>query len=88
MEEKMLNMEYVINGEKYLITATKVTDNEENINSVTIDDIIDDIELVDDNEDTPEYQDVMIINLDDIPDCLTISDWLSIIDNYNVMILK
>lgn len=84
----MLNMEYVINGEKYLITATKVTDNEENINSVTIDDIIDDIELVDDNEDTPEYQDVMIINLDDIPDCLTISDWLSIIDNYNVMILK
>lgn len=88
MEEKMLNMEYVINGEKYLITATKVTDNEKNVTPITIDEIMDSIECEDDTEDNVECEDVMIINLDDIPDCLTISDWLSIIDNYNVMILK
>ena len=28
MEEKVLNMEYNINGEKYIITATKVNEDE------------------------------------------------------------
>lgn len=88
MEEKLLEMEYVINGEKYLITATKVSDNEEGVNPIVANEIMDEVTSMDDEDDTLECEDVMIINCDDIPDCLTISDWLGIIEKYNIMILK
>lgn len=97
MEEKVLNMEYNINGEKYIITATKVTE-DEIVTPVPLQNTDDtDVEECDcpccgcPCEDCQlfEAEDVMIVNANqDIPDCLTIDEWLEIIDKYGIIILK
>lgn len=97
MEEKVLNMEYNINGEKYIITATKVNEDEvvtpatlQNTDNTNVEECdcpccdcpCEDCQLF-------EAEDVMIVNASqDIPDCLTIDEWLEIIDKYGIIILK
>lgn len=97
MEEKVLNMEYNINGEKYIITATKVNEDEV-VTPVTLQNTDDtNVEECDcPCCDCPceecqlfKAEDVMIVNASqDIPDCLTIDEWLEIIDKYGIIILK
>lgn len=92
MEEKVLNMEYNINGEKYIITAVKVAEDEvvtpatlQNTDDTNVEECdcpCEDCQLF-------EAEDVMIVNASqDIPDCLTIDEWLEIIDRYGIIILK
>ena len=93
--ENLMEMEYVINGEKYLITVTKVeeapTEKELNCKECPCKDICDagkefpsngDIEIIKFGED-----DVTIVPLSMVPDYMTIEQWLAIIKEYGVILI-
>lgn len=92
--ENLMEMEYVINGEKYLITVTKVekapTEKELNCKEDLCEDIcdagkefptdetIEDIKFGGDN--------VVMIPISMIPEGISIEDWLTIIKEYDVIL--
>lgn len=86
MEEKIYEMEYTINGEKYLITAIKV--NEDLETSIT--DVCEEPCLNPESEpETFEFNDdVLVFNVKDIPDGMDIETWLSIVDMYGIILTK
>lgn len=86
MEEKIYEMEYTINGEKYLITATKVNEDLE----TTATSVCEEPCLNTENEpETFEFNDdVLVFNVKDIPDGMDIETWLSIVDMYGIILTK
>lgn len=87
MEENVLEMEYVINGEKYLITATKVTEDLET--TATVDVCEDCGTPCEKYEDTYEFtDDVITFKVKDIPDGMDIETWLSIVDKFGIVLTK
>ena len=93
--ENLMEMEYVINGEKYLVTVTKVeedpTEKELNCEECTCKEICDagkefpsnkDIETIKFGED-----DVTIVPLSMVPDYMTIEQWLAIIKEYGIILI-
>lgn len=81
MEENIFEMEYVINGEKYLITATKVDENVE----TTITKNVCEEKL----DDSYEFKNtVLTFNVNDIPDGMDINTWLSIVGKYGIILIK
>lgn len=92
MEEKVFEMEYIINGEKYLITATKVANEaKEGIEGPS--DFKEPIEIDEEFMNLPEEvmvpnKDVTIISMVDFPDYIDLQTWLSIIKNYNIVLTK
>lgn len=87
MEENVLEMEYVINGEKYLITATKVT---EDLETTATADVCEDCSTpCEKYEDTYEFtDDVITFSVKDIPDGMDIETWLSIVDKFGIVLTK
>lgn len=90
MEEKIYEMEYVINGEKYLITATKVEN--ENVNNtlekeyedqITTSSVTIDESMLPDNDEP-----IMVVNVSDIPAGMDIDTWLSIVKEYGIVLMK
>lgn len=80
MEELNCEMEYYINGEKYLITVTKVVEDKEESTTNTL-------EV---SEDTPpmESEEPVEFSTENIPDGMDISTWLDIIDRYGIILTK
>lgn len=78
MEENLVEMTYVINGEKYLVTVSKVEDDVEAPMP------IEDFPVMDEEVD----DEVSTFNIADIPDGIDLATWLSIIDNYGIILTK
>ena len=93
--ENLMEMEYVINGEKYLVTVTKVeeapTEKELNCEECPCKDICDAGKEFPSNEDIEtikfEGANVTIVPLSMIPDYMTIEQWLAIIKEYGVILV-
>lgn len=91
--EKLMEMEYVINGEKYIITATKV---EENNNENLGCDCPITNEPCDLSSQLPEYEieaseDVEtphFVSVSDIPDGISIDNWLFIAKEFGIILTK
>lgn len=81
MEEKVLEVTYIINGEKYLITAVKVNDDETQI--PTEETVLE--ELVPEEDENPKYA---TVNISDIPDGMDIDTWLNIINEFGIVLVK
>lgn len=87
MEENLFEMEYVINGEKYLITATKVT---EDVETTATADVCEECDTpCEKYEDNYEFtDDVITFKVKDIPDGMDIETWLSIVDKFGIVLTK
>lgn len=90
MEEIIYEMEYVINGEKYLITVTKVEN--ENVNNtlekeykvpITTSSVAIDESMLPDNDES-----IMVVNVSDIPVGMDIDSWLSIVKEYGIVLMN
>lgn len=93
MEENVFEMEYVINGEKYLITATKVTNDTTepcDCKTTTWDkEYYESLEKETDLENPMFNEDEsMTVSVEDIPDGMDLNTWLSIIENYGIILTK
>lgn len=94
--ENLMEMEYVINGEKYLVTVTKVeevpTEKELNCEKCSCKEVCDAEKEFPTNEDIEtikfEGDNVTIIPLSMIPDYMTIEQWLAIIKEYGVILIN
>lgn len=86
MEEKIYEMEYTINGEKYLITASKVNEDLE----TTATGVYEETCLNTENEPkTFEFNDdVLVFNVKDIPDGMDVETWLSIVYKFGIVLMK
>lgn len=92
--ENLMEMEYVINGEKYLVTITKVeeapTEKELNCEECPCKDICDAGKEFHTKEDTQtiefEGDNVTMIPISMIPEGMSIEDWLTIIKEYDVIL--
>lgn len=92
--ENLMEMEYVINGEKYLVTVTKVeeapTEKELNCEECPCKDICDAGKEFPTNEDIETIKfgedDVTIVPLSMIPEGMSIEEWLTIIKEYGVIL--
>jgi hypothetical protein len=93
--ENLMEMEYVINGEKYLVTVTKVeeapTEKELNCEECPCKDICDAGKEFPSNEGVKTIKfgedDVTIVPLSMVPDYMTIEQWLAIIKGYGVILI-
>lgn len=93
MEENVFEMEYVINGEKYLITATKVTnDTVEHCDCKTNTwdkKYYEELEKEADLESSMVNEDeIMTFSVEDIPNGMDLDTWMSIIENYGIILTK
>lgn len=92
--ENLMEMEYVINGEKYLVTVTKVeeapTEKELNCGECPCKDICDAGKEFPTNKDIEtikfEGGNVTMIPISMIPEGMSIEDWLTIIKEYDVIL--
>ena len=85
--ENLMEMEYVINGEKYRITATKVEEtNDESANNTH--EVID--EPIDLSDVLPEFEadGPLKFSITDIPEGLSVEEWLTIIREFNIILIK
>lgn len=80
MEEKIYEMEYIINGEKYIVICTKVEDELVETTSTN-----DEVEI---NVDPELMDDAIPFSVEDIPEGIDVATWLSIIDNYGIILTK
>lgn len=81
--ENLMEMEYVINGEKYIITATKVEDVEDTNTSTEV-------------EVKPEFEDFETVEVENnglvqlpvtmVPHGMLLEEWLEVIKNYGVIL--
>lgn len=97
MEEVMYEMTYTINGDKYVVTATKV--NDEPKTACCTDEVAcgcdcEPIDLAAADE-IPSSEGfgfnndkVTFVSLRDIPDGMTIEEWLSIVDRVGIVLVK
>jgi hypothetical protein len=92
--ENLMEMEYVINGEKYLVTVTKVeeapTEKELNCEECPCKDVCDAGKEFPTNEDIEtinlEGDNVAMIPISMIPEGMSIEEWLTIIKEYGVIL--
>lgn len=82
--ENLMEMEYVINGEKYLITATKVEEPKEANNTEMVELDIPDKVICDFVE--GEGNGLILLSVSLIPAGMEMSDWLDIIKEYGVIL--
>lgn len=88
-----MEMEYVINGEKYLVTITKVEEINNDCTNCTCDA---DNAPIDLSQVLPEFNDLetseceehLVFSINDIPDGVCLADWLEIIKEYNIILTK
>ena len=91
--ENLMEMEYVINGEKYLITVTKVEDANDECTNCTCNVVEKPVDL---SEELPECDmleveeddEPLVFSVEDIPECICLADWLNIIKEYNIILTK
>lgn len=92
MEEVLYEMTYTINGDKYLITVKKIE--EENcVNTCTCGDDCEPIDLnvanEDEDIDTISFNnDVTVVSISDIPDGMSVDQFLDIVDKFGIVLLK
>ena len=82
--ENLMEMEYVINGEKYLITATKVEEPVEANNTEMVEaevPAMENLEFVEVDNDG-----LVQLSLKLMPQGFELVDWLDIIKNYGVIL--
>lgn len=79
-----MEMEYVINGEKYIITATKVEDLKEADNTEMVEAKLPAMEETDFVE--VEAGNLVQVSLSLMPEGFELIDWLDIIKNYGVIL--
>ena len=84
--ENLMEMEYVINGEKYIITATKVEDLKEADNTEVVEVELPVMEETDFVE--VEAGNLVQVSLGLMPEGFELIDWLDIIKNYGVILTK
>lgn len=82
--ENLMEMEYVINGEKYIITATKVEDLKEADNTEKVEVELPAMEETDFVE--VESDGLVQVSLNLVPEGFELIDWLDIIKNYGVIL--
>jgi hypothetical protein len=82
--ENLMEMEYVINGEKYIITATKVEDLKEADNTEVVEAEFPAMEETDFVE--VEAGNLVQVSLSLMPEGFELIDWLDIIKNYGVIL--
>lgn len=82
--ENLMEMEYVINGEKYLITATKVEEPKEADNTETVELDIPDKVICDFVE--GEDNGLILVSVSNIPKGMKLPTWLDIIKEYGVIL--
>lgn len=90
MEEVLYEMTYTINGDKYLITAKKI--NEENdVKTCINDDEPIDLNVANEDEDIDTItfnNDVTVVSISDIPDGMSVDQFLDIVDKFGIVLLK
>lgn len=82
--ENLMEMEYVINGEKYIITATKVEEPSETNNTEAVEVEVPDMEPTDFVE--VDSNGLVQVSVSLVPAGFSLSDWLDIIKNYGVIL--
>ena len=94
MEEVVYEMTYTINGDKYVVTATKVLDEPvEHVDGCKCCDYEPiDLNVANDVE-TPEgftfnNDKVTFVSLRDIPDGMDVETWLNIVDKIGIVLVK
>ena len=91
--ENLMEMEYVINGEKYLITVTKVEDANDECTNCTCNVVEKPVDL---SEELPEFDmleveeddEPLVFSVEDIPEGICLADWLNIIRECNIILTK
>ena len=91
--ENLMEMEYVINGEKYLITVTKVEETNDECTNCTCSVVEEPVDL---SEELPEFDmlevgedgEPLVFSVEDIPGGICLEDWLNIIREYNIILTK
>ena len=80
-----MEMEYVINGEKYIITATKVEDLKEADNTKPLVEV--ELPAMEENDFVEVESDGLVqVSVSLIPTGFDLNDWLDIIKNYGVIL--
>jgi hypothetical protein len=82
--ENLMEMEYVINGEKYLITATKVEEPTEANNTEMVEadfPAMENLEFVE-----VENNGLVQLPLSMVPQSMDLVSWLDVIKNYGVIL--
>ena len=79
-----MEMEYVINGEKYLITATKIEEPVETNNTEMVEAEVPAMEEVDFVE--VENNGLVQLPLSMVPQSMDLVSWLDVIKNYGVIL--
>lgn len=82
--ENLMEMEYVINGEKYIITATKVEEPVEANNTEMVEVELPAMKETDFVE--VESDGLVQVSLSLMPEGFELIDWLDIIKNYGVIL--
>lgn len=91
--ENLMEMKYVINGEEYLITVTKVEETNDECTTCTCDV---ENEPVDLSSELPEFEEIetvesdepLVFSISDIPDGVCLTDWLEVIEKYGIILTK
>ena len=91
--ENLMEMEYVINGEKYLITVTKVEETNDECTNCTCNVVEEPVDL---SKELPEFDmleveeddEPLVFSVEDIPECICLADWLNIIKEYNIILTR
>jgi ribosome-interacting GTPase 1 len=90
--ENLMEMKYVINGEEYLITVTKVEETNDECTNCTCElenEAIDLSSVLPEFEsETEETDGITMVSVADIPDGISLADWLDIIREYNIILTK
>lgn len=92
MEEVLYEMTYTINGDKYLITAKKINE-ESDVKTCTCGDDCEPIDLnvanEDEDIDTITFNnDVTVVSISDIPEGMSVDQFLDIVDKFGIVLLK
>ena len=83
--ENLMEMEYVINGEKYIITATKVEDLKEADNTKPLVEV--EVPVMEPTDFVEvEAGNIVQVSLGLMPEGFELIDWLDIIKNYGVIL--
>ena len=91
--ENLMEMKYVINGEEYLITVTKVEETNDECTNCTCNVVEKPIDL---SKELPEFdtlevvedEEPLVFSVEKIPGGICLEDWLDIIRKYNIILTK
>lgn len=92
MEEVLYEMTYTINGDKYLITAKKIEEENDVKTRICCDDCEPiDLNVANEDEDIDTISfnnDVTVVSISDIPDGMSVDQFLDIVDKFGIVLLK